>query len=474
MPNTLGHADTATVTGRRTRSRRIRRGYSRRLGGDHVCEPRHVARRGPAGGGDPDPLPARPVPARLEISRRLDDGRRLSLGLRRPRGRRAHGSSRQAGAASRRTAPGRPSGCRCALPRLGVRRGRARTAAARAYPWRTHGVTAAKFAEYALLAPAVPLLRGARDLLLSALVARAWSAPRRSSGSRSSSAPRSSSPEQWAAGRPRFSRRRTSRRSRAPRCSSASSPSPCRASPRPRLGGDRDGERRARDDRRRRGRLGARARHGARRARRRAPRCAASSRRGALVTSAPSPLVVARRVVAIRGSDLDAFARFLGASPGKHDAAADEGADLRAPHAARLARLRDLEGPSGARRRLGRLGRAGELRAVSPCRARRFPNEAPLAFPSAAPDRRYGVQNSWIQALADLGVVGLALWLAVFASRRLGRVTAARDGHRRSTACSPPHSSSGSGRRRASSPASRSTRSPSSRSGLAATRLVDE
>src|SRR5439155_593233 len=34
----------------------------------------------------------------------------------------------------------------------------------------------------------------------------------------------------------------------------------------------------------------------------------------------------------------------------------------------------------------------------------------------AAPKRRYGVQNSWVQALADLGVVGFAAWVAVFAS----------------------------------------------------------
>jgi len=51
-----------------------------------------------------------------------------------------------------------------------------------------------------------------------------------------------------------------------------------------------------------------------------------------------------------------------------------------------------------------------------PAAHRRFPNEAPTAFPSAAPDRRYGVQNAWVQAAADLGVVGLALWVALFAA----------------------------------------------------------
>jgi O-antigen ligase len=43
---------------------------------------------------------------------------------------------------------------------------------------------------------------------------------------------------------------------------------------------------------------------------------------------------------------------------------------------------------------------------------RRFPDEAELAFPSA--ERPYGVQNAYVQALADLGAVGLALLLGVF------------------------------------------------------------
>jgi O-antigen ligase len=46
--------------------------------------------------------------------------------------------------------------------------------------------------------------------------------------------------------------------------------------------------------------------------------------------------------------------------------------------------------------------------------ARRFPSEPPLAFPST--EHPWGVQNAYIQALADLGVAGLALLLAVFGS----------------------------------------------------------
>jgi O-antigen ligase len=48
-----------------------------------------------------------------------------------------------------------------------------------------------------------------------------------------------------------------------------------------------------------------------------------------------------------------------------------------------------------------------------PAARREFPNEPALAFP--APDRRYGVQNLYVQTLADLGAIGLILLLAVFA-----------------------------------------------------------
>ena len=40
---------------------------------------------------------------------------------------------------------------------------------------------------------------------------------------------------------------------------------------------------------------------------------------------------------------------------------------------------------------------------------REFPNTPPQAFPS--PQHPYGVQNAYVQALSDLGVVGLVLFL---------------------------------------------------------------
>jgi O-antigen ligase len=49
-----------------------------------------------------------------------------------------------------------------------------------------------------------------------------------------------------------------------------------------------------------------------------------------------------------------------------------------------------------------------------PAARREYPDEPRLAFPS--PEHRYGVQNLYVQFLADLGLVGLLLLLAVFAT----------------------------------------------------------
>jgi hypothetical protein len=48
-----------------------------------------------------------------------------------------------------------------------------------------------------------------------------------------------------------------------------------------------------------------------------------------------------------------------------------------------------------------------------PAAHREFPDVAPLAFPTR--QHEWGVQNAYIQAAADLGLIGLVLWLAPFA-----------------------------------------------------------
>src|SRR5581483_5060252 len=49
-----------------------------------------------------------------------------------------------------------------------------------------------------------------------------------------------------------------------------------------------------------------------------------------------------------------------------------------------------------------------------PAARRKFPNQSPSSFPS--PKHPWGVQNLWVQSLADTGVVGAALTVATFAA----------------------------------------------------------
>jgi O-antigen ligase len=125
-------------------------------------------------------------------------------------------------------------------------------------------------------------------------------------------------------------------------------------------------------------------------------------------------LVVAAGAIAIRGSDLDAFARFLGASPGSH---AEGGTKVQTyAHRTLLVWLGWQIWKDHPVVGVGWEGSAEPVnfRPYLHAAHLRFPNESPLAFPSAAPQRRYGVQNSWVQSLADLGAIGLLAWAGVF------------------------------------------------------------
>ena len=68
---------------------------------------------------------------------------------------------------------------------------------------------------------------------------------------------------------------------------------------------------------------------------------------------------------------------------------------------------------------------------------RRYSNQPEQAFPHAAdPDRQYGIDNAYIQALAELGIVGFLLFLALLGVRpRLRRETGAAGSARRGAAC---------------------------------------
>lgn len=129
---------------------------------------------------------------------------------------------------------------------------------------------------------------------------------------------------------------------------------------------------------------------------------------------AAAALIVLGGAIAIRGTDLEAFAHFLGA---KHQ----QTSQAKVQTYAHRTLLTWIGWQIWTNHPLTGVGWEGSAEPVNfkpylPAAHRHFPNESPLAFPSAAPDRRYGVQDSWVQALADLGAVGLVLWVGVFAS----------------------------------------------------------
>jgi hypothetical protein len=302
---------------------------------------------------------------------------------------------------------------------------------AASYPWQTHLVTAAKFAEYALLAPALPLLlRGFRDLLWPIWSVALWSAAATAVGVA----------QFFGAGiflSGTVARRQASFLSSADfaALSAAALLVGVVAVVAPQVRGARVPAAIATVG----GALGmivagaVASVLGLGTAL--AVLLAALVLRGELVLRrvvlvGAVSAVVLLGVVAIRGSDLDAFARFLGASPGTASAPAAKVQTY--AHRTLLAWLGFEIWKDNPVAGVGweASGEPATFEPYLPAAHRRFPDESPLAFPSAAPGRQYGVQNSWIQALADLGVVGFALWVSVFgaaawtAARGLGSVTA--------------------------------------------------
>jgi O-antigen ligase len=116
--------------------------------------------------------------------------------------------------------------------------------------------------------------------------------------------------------------------------------------------------------------------------------------------------------VAVRGSDLATFARFLGSDAGRTEQPSTK---------VQTYAHRTLLGYIGLRIFLDHpvLGvgwegssEPGMFVPYLPAAHRRFPTEPAKAFPS--PTRRYGVQDLYVQTLADMGVIGLAFLLALF------------------------------------------------------------
>jgi O-antigen ligase len=127
-------------------------------------------------------------------------------------------------------------------------------------------------------------------------------------------------------------------------------------------------------------------------------------------------IVVLGGVVTIRSTDLGAFARFLGASKSTHTQ--PQAKVQTYAHRTLLAWIGFEIWKDHPVLGVGWEGSAepANFEPYLPAAHRHFPSESPLAFPSRDPNRRYGVQDAWLQALADGGVIGFALWAAVFAA----------------------------------------------------------
>jgi O-antigen ligase len=123
---------------------------------------------------------------------------------------------------------------------------------------------------------------------------------------------------------------------------------------------------------------------------------------------------VAVGILVMRGGDVDQFVRFLGIR--EHDPSAQENVQtyVQRTMLAYIGWQVFLDHPvAGA----GWQSSAKEEQVYGDYlddARREFPDTPEEAFPS--PDKPYGIQNAYIQALADLGLIGFALLLATFAA----------------------------------------------------------
>lgn len=156
-----------------------------------------------------------------------------------------------------------------------------------------------------------------------------------------------------------------------------------------------------------------------------------SLRPRASAAGAVAVALVLAGTLALRGGDLVQFTRFLGIN----EKVASTTADVQT-YGQRTV-LVDIGWRIFLRHKAvgagwGASADPAEFEPVLAASHRAYPDAAPLSFPSR--ENPWGVQNAYVQALADLGVVGLALLLLVLAA---GGRLAARAALSRSSAAAP-------------------------------------
>jgi O-antigen ligase len=133
--------------------------------------------------------------------------------------------------------------------------------------------------------------------------------------------------------------------------------------------------------------------------------------RRAVVLVAATTAVTAVGVLTLRAGDLEQFLRFLGVKQEERTTRTNVQTYAHHTLLAYIGYRIWLRHPvvgAGWQASGEHAAYAPEL----PAAHRQFPDVAAIAFP--APGHEWGVQNGYVQLLADLGVIGLVLWLATF------------------------------------------------------------
>ena len=116
-------------------------------------------------------------------------------------------------------------------------------------------------------------------------------------------------------------------------------------------------------------------------------------------------------VIVLRGSDLEQFARFLGIQPANKQTTTHIQTYSQRTLLAYIGYRIWLDHPIFGAGYLSSSKDEAVYGRYLAAAKKKFPNTPAVAFPS--PKHEWGVQVFYLQALADLGVVGLALWLAM-------------------------------------------------------------